>query len=105
MGLNTIAVDNGRKEEKRDREMIEREGKVSRLFSFHLLYLPRALPSSLLDLLTFVSFVSVCVGGDGGTGVRLGRNPGMKRQASKSQFFSSLWCPSLWYPALQQSKA
>ena len=26
MGLNTIAVDNGRKEEKRDREMTEREG-------------------------------------------------------------------------------
>ena len=57
--------------------------------SFHLLYLPRA-PPSFLDLLTFVSFVSVCVGGDGGTRVRLGRDPGMKRQASQSIFLISM---------------
>ena len=42
--------------------MIEREGKVSRLFSFHLLYLPKALPSSLLDLLTRELCECVCRG-------------------------------------------
>lgn len=46
--------------------MIEREGKESTFFSFHLFHLHGALPPSLLGLLTWELCVCVWRGGEGG---------------------------------------